>query len=228
MREFSPKNVTVIRGEGSGDEERFEVEAVIQATTGFFAVDTPIYEGDIIEYDDPRGGRSRKMAAKVDVNDAGPTMAEVNHIAVTWGTAPPPRVAAIRRLGIEGLHPEVIAASGDLYTDEHYAQAVFEAFKALEIRVRQQSGLDASGRALMQSAFGGDTPPIDLSVESGQSGRDEQEGFRFIFMGVTQGVRNPKGHSALVQEEPQVALEYLAVASVLFRRLDDAAKKAGS
>ncbi|MEX2623977.1 MAG: TIGR02391 family protein [Acidimicrobiia bacterium] len=61
-----------------------------------------------------------------------------------------------------------------------------------------------------------------MSVELGQSGRDEQEGFRFIFMGVIQGIRNPKGHELVEQGDPQRALEYLALVSVLFRRLDDA------
>ena len=35
------------------------------------------------------------------------------------------RVADVRRLGIEGLHPAVIAAASDLFTDGHYSQAIF-------------------------------------------------------------------------------------------------------
>ncbi len=141
------------------------------------------------------------------------------------GKGRPPRVAAIRRLGLEGLHPEVLAAASALFTDGHYASAVFEAFKALEGRVQRQSGLDASGRDLMTRAFSGSPPPIDLSVQEGQPGRDEQEGFRFVFMGAMQGIRNPKGHGKITQENPERALEYLALASLLFRRLDDAHRK---
>ena len=74
----------------------------------------------------------------------------------------------------------------------------------------------------MVKAFNGTRPPIDLSVERGKSGQDEQEGFRFIFMGVIQGIRNPKGHELVKQNDPQRALEYLGLVSVLFRRLDDA------
>jgi uncharacterized protein (TIGR02391 family) len=59
-------------------------------------------------------------------------------------------------------------------------------------------------------------------VEGGQSGRDEQEGLRFIFMGVMQGVRNPKGHELVKQDDPERAIEYLGMVSVLVRRLDDA------
>jgi uncharacterized protein (TIGR02391 family) len=91
--------------------------------------------------------------------------------------------------------------------------------------VRTQSNRGESGRDLMAKAFMGHPPPIDLSVESGQSGRDEQEGLRLVFMGLMQGIRNPKGHELVKQDDPQRALEYLGAVSVLFRRLDDAAAK---
>jgi uncharacterized protein (TIGR02391 family) len=124
---------------------------------------------------------------------------------------------------IENLHSEVIGAASDLFVDGHYAQAVFEALKALEQRVRRQGRLEGSGRDLMAKAFGGDPPRIDLAVWSGQSGRDEQEGLKLVFMGLMQGIRNPKGHEQVRQDDPQRALEYLGAVSVLFRRLDDAA-----
>jgi uncharacterized protein (TIGR02391 family) len=145
----------------------------------------------------------------------------MRHVEVVWGKASAVRVAGVRRLGIEGLHPTVIAAASDLFTDGHYSQAIFEAFKALEGRVRSQSDLDLYGRDLMTQAFA-TSGPINVAVEKGQSGKDEQEGFRFIFMGVIQGIRNPKGHELVKQSEAQRALEYLAIASILFRRLDDA------
>ncbi|HMJ77452.1 MAG TPA: TIGR02391 family protein [Iamia sp.] len=129
----------------------------------------------------------------------------------------------MRRIALERLHPEVIAAASDLFVDEHYSQAVFEACKALEVRVRAQSGLELSGRVLMDKALGGQVPPINVAVEEGQSGRDEQEGIRFLLMGVMQGIRNPKGHGLIRQDDPQRALEYLALVSILFRRLDDGA-----
>lgn len=91
-----------------------------------------------------------------------------------------------RGIRIDGLHPEVQAAAAGLCRDGHYSQAIFEAFKAIEIRVREQSGLTSSGRDLMAQAFGSDKPAIRLSDLPGQSGRDEQEGLRFLFMGAMQ------------------------------------------
>jgi uncharacterized protein (TIGR02391 family) len=221
LSSFGTKKVVVLRAEGTDSEERFEVEGHVQAKSGFFAVDTPIYAGDVVLTPDPRGGVDRRLAARVDVNDNGPS--DMHHTEVHWGhAAPPPRVAVVRRLRLENLHPDVVVASSDLFLDGHYSQAVFEALKALDRRVRKQSGLDLSGRELMTRAFAGDSPPIDLSIEDGQSGRDEQEGLRFMFMGVMQGIRNPKGHELVKQDDPQRALEYLGMASVLLRRLDDA------
>jgi uncharacterized protein (TIGR02391 family) len=74
----------------------------------------------------------------------------------------------------------------------------------------------------MARAFDEKNPLINVAVESGRSGEDEQRGFKFLFMGATVGIRNPKGHELVRQEDPQRALEYLAFASVLMRRLDDA------
>ena len=218
------KQVEIIHCEGTPHESRLTVEAHVQAEAGFFAIDTPIYEGDVVEIPDPRGGTDRRFAAAVKVNDVGSD--SMRHIEVVWDKAPASRVAEVRRLGIEGLHPAVIAAASDLFTDGHYSQAIFEAFKALEKRVRTQSGLDLYGRDLMTQAFA-TSGPINIAAEQGQSGRDEQEGFRFIFMGVIQGIRNPKGHELVKQSDAQRTLEYLAIASVLFRRLDDVTVDAG-
>jgi hypothetical protein len=45
---------------------------------------------------------------------------------------------------------------------------------------------------------------------------------------VAQGIRNPKGHELIGRgDDPQRALEYLALASILMRRLDDAVTPSG-
>jgi uncharacterized protein (TIGR02391 family) len=220
MRRAGTKQVVVVHAEGTDSEQRFEIEAQVQAESGFFSVEAPVYDGDIVLVPDPRGGIDRKVAAEVKVNDYGPD--HMRHTEVIWGKAPHPRVALVRRLAIENLHPEVVAAASDLFVDGHYSQAVFEALKALEGRVRRQSGLSISGRDLMAKALAGDPPLVDLAVETGQSGLDEREGLRLVFMGVIQGVRNPKGHELVEQDDPQRALEYLGMVSLLFRRLDDA------
>ncbi|WP_448060597.1 TIGR02391 family protein [Cellulomonas hominis] len=223
FRNFGVTRVTVIHNPGSDDEERFETEAHIQAKTAFFAVDTPIYEGDIVEFPDPRGGLARKVAAGVDVNNpTGPSFRGMEHIHVTWGAGPPSRVAPVRRLSVENLHPTVIHSSSDLFADGHFEAAVSEAFKSIEIRVRSLTGSAQSGVKLMGEAFGGSAPQVSVSGAVGQSGKDEQEGFAALFRGSMLGVRNPRAHDLFQPRDPQQALEYLGFASLLHRQLDGA------
>jgi len=124
-----------------------------------------------------------------------------------------------RELG--NIHPLIREASGALYEDGHYTSAIFEAFKAVEARVRDLTRIDDSGRSLMAAAFGGDGPPLPLNQMNTRSDQDEQEGFKLIFMGAQQGIRNPKAHDVVVQEDADRALDYLALASLLMRRIDD-------
>lgn len=215
------QEVTIIHNEGKPDEERTTALCNVQTKKGFFEVNVQIFEGDVVELPDPRGGLRRLNVQEVEIVDGGRT-SDMSHIAAVWGSAPQIRRAAVQRVGLQDLHSEVIQAAGNLFTDEHYTAAIFEVFKAVEVRVRALSGLDASGQDLMARAFDEKNPLINVAVESGRSGEDEQRGFKFLFMGATVGIRNPKGHELVRQDDPQRAIEYLAFASVLMRRLDDA------
>lgn len=215
--------VTVVHNSGTDDEQRFETEAQVQAKAAFFAVDTPIYEGDVVEFPDPRGGTTRKVAASVDVNNpTGRSFRGMEHIHVTWGAAPPSHVVPVRRLSIENLHEAVIRSSSDLFADGHYEAAVSEAFKSIEVRVRDLAGSTQSGVKLMGEAFGGAKPRVSVATAACQSGKDEQEGFGALFRGSMLGVRNPRAHDLFRTQDPQQALEYLGFASLLHRQLDSA------
>lgn len=217
-RAHGTKKVVIVRHEGTADETRLEVEAMIQAKSGFFDVKTPIYEGDVIEIPDPRGGVDRRLAADVHVNDFG--SANMRHTEVIWGKAPAARTAPVRRLALEGFHADVVKAASDLFADGHYSSAVYEAFKSVEVRVRQLTSVDKSGVQLMGDAFGGKQPRLDVAVEPGRSGVDEREGFLSLFRGAMLAVRNPKAHELVRPGDPTEALEYLGFASLLHRRLD--------
>ena len=218
MRALGVQKVVVIHNQGQPDEQRNEIEAHVQPKKGFFEVDAPVYEGDVVELPDPRGGIDRRHVNKVEWYKIG--RPQLDHIEVTWGSAPPPRRPPIDRIAVTGLHLLIQQASGDLYVDRHLDQAIFEAFKAVEVRVRQMSGVDASGRDLMATAFG-DRRLLVLTALPGRSGVDEQEGWKLIFMGAMQGVRNPKAHEGTNKIDAAEALEYLAFASLLMRKLDD-------
>jgi len=124
------------------------------------------------------------------------------------------------------LHPKISEVSEKLFVDGHYAQAIFEAFKTVNNAVKKKSGLsNRDGQSLMASAFSGDPPPLVLNSLQTQSEKDEQEGFKFLFMGAMVGIRNPKAHDHVKQTDPIRTLYYLAFASLLMMRIDESIRK---
>lgn len=224
-RSFGTKVVTIVRAEGTEDENAFEVEAHIQPKMGMFAIDTPIYEGDVVVIPDPRGGTERRLASEVNVHDV--PNKNMAHTEVIWGKAPVVRVAPVRRLTFENLHSEIQDAAGSLFADGHFESAIAEAFKSVEVRVRNITGIAKSGAMLMGDAFKADGAVLDVAGHEGRSGEDEREGFLHIFRGAMIGVRNPGAHELLQPGDPQQALEYLGFASLLHRRIDAAEAKIG-
>jgi hypothetical protein len=81
---FPQNDVEVIHGEGTPQERRLKMRAIVQRKTGQFNADAQIFDGDIVELDDPRGGKRRLYAATVDVIEGG----DMSHISVTWGKPP--------------------------------------------------------------------------------------------------------------------------------------------
>ena len=123
------------------------------------------------------------------------------------------------------LHPKVKEASESLFKDGHYSDAILKSLIALEDSVKQNSGvLDKEGFSLMNHVFSEDRPILKLNELRTRTDKDEQKGFRFIFAGVMAGVRNPKAHTIVIQKDPFKTLEYLSLASLLFRRLDECKK----
>ena len=129
------------------------------------------------------------------------------------------------KIGVADLHPDVVAAARSLFESGHFYQAEFEAFKSLEHRVRRITGLTQSGVSLMGAAFRANSPMIDTSTDPGQPGSDQREGYLALFRGAMLAIRNPKAHLPSRTLDPQDTLEYLALASLLHRRLDEAASR---
>lgn len=176
------------------------------------------------------------LAAAQSRGDAEEILQEaVRHFAL--GDRPATSTSRIRRdatpdtpfdvLRAQRLHPLIQEASSDLLRDGHAGAAVFEAFKALEVRVKSLTGLRRrSGKDLMAQAFRPDGPLLAINVGDGESDVDEQAGFHLLFMGAMQGVRNPKAHAPFQSLDADRAFEYLAFASLLMRRIDDAERLA--
>lgn len=122
------------------------------------------------------------------------------------------------------IHPEIVKSSKKLFDDGYNAGAIFAAFKRVNNIVKEKACINADGRGLMQTAFSPNNPILKLNSLKTLSEKDEQAGFMDIFAGSMQGIRNPKGHDDIIQNDKYYTLEHLALASLPCKKLDKATK----
>jgi uncharacterized protein (TIGR02391 family) len=130
----------------------------------------------------------------------------------------------LRDARLAALHPEIVSASEGLLKSGHRTAAVFEAAKAVNNRVKAMTRLPGDGAGLMGQAFSSDKPRLILGDLSTATGRDVQDGYRFLFMGAQQAIRNPAAHEPFGDIDDDEAFELLGLASQLMRRLDSATR----
>jgi len=123
------------------------------------------------------------------------------------------------------LHYKVKDVCENLFKDGHYAEAISNSFIKLIDEVKEKSGImNKEGVDLMHYVFNEKDPVLKFNYLLTRSEIDEQTGLRFIFAGAVAGIRNPKAHKVIKQKDPWRTLEYLCVASLLMKRLDESRK----
>ena len=134
---------------------------------------------------------------------------------------PQPGTTMGRDVRMAALHADVRQVA-ERYLDRELPEvAIFEAFKAVNNRVKKMTGSELDGQSLMGQAFSDKEPLLWLADPATETGRNIQAGYRFLFMGAVQGLRNPDAHEQFVPLDEEEALEKLAFASMLMRRLDE-------
>lgn len=131
-----------------------------------------------------------------------------------------PASRAKRAFGDLDLHPDVSRACAKLFADGHYAEAVENGCKVLDMLVKLRSmRSDPSGTELMQLVFSPKSPILKFNDQSNESERSEQQGMMYLFAGAMLALRNPRAHG-LVNDHPERAVEYLTFISMLARSLE--------
>lgn len=129
---------------------------------------------------------------------------------------------AKRAFGDLDLHPEIERACAKLFEDGHYADAVENGCKVLDMLVKMRSmRTDPSGTELMQLVFSPRNPVLRFNDQTNDSERSEQQGMMYLFAGAMLALRNPRAHG-LVQDHPESAVEYLSFLSMLAKSLNRA------
>ena len=134
---------------------------------------------------------------------------------------PPSRAAEVPNYLFDKMqfHPKVVEASRELFKDGHYRDAIYRAFVEVVNFVKRKAKSQLDGKKLMSTVFSPDNPIIRLNPLETQTDKDEQEGFMYLFMGAVQGIRNPKAHENIIQNNPYIALQLIGFANLLIQTI---------
>jgi uncharacterized protein (TIGR02391 family) len=114
------------------------------------------------------------------------------------------------------LHEELRGAAYDALVRGNFQQAVAEAFRVVEVKVRNAAGIEGVGATLMRAAFHEDTGPLRPDVGD----RGERQALPHLFAGAFGWVRNPASHRDVPMDDVTHAIEQLMLASLLLRIVD--------
>ncbi len=120
------------------------------------------------------------------------------------------------------LHPEVLKYCRAELMQDNYFHAVFEATKGLAQRIRDMSGVQADGAALVDRVFSSDRPLLALNTLQTDTEKSQHRGFAALLKGCFGAVRNPLAHEPkILWDGEDDAADYLSLVSLLHRKLDE-------
>jgi len=120
------------------------------------------------------------------------------------------------------LHTIIAEKAWPAFIRGEYDTAVFQAFKEVEVAVRNAGGfaLTDLGTDLMRKAFNPSSGPLSDASEP----LPEREALAHLFAGAIGRFKNPSSHRHVAVTDPGETFEMLAFASHLLRIVDDRTK----
>lgn len=105
-------------------------------------------------------------------------------------------------MNIETRLPEALwDAVHSNYEKRNFTGAILDAFYFLSELLRNKSGIEGDGSALIGQALGGVTPKIKLNRLQTESEQNVQRGMEQMLRGLYQGIRNPRSHDKVSDSE---------------------------
>lgn len=166
---FPQHDVEIIRAAGTSEEYRSTTRAMIQPEAGYFDLDTQIYDGDIVELDDPRGGRRQLYVDHVDIHDhrSSTTFAWSSNITAYWGapsTGQSPLTTTYNGpvVNISGNHAQLAWGNSGTTNQSSATQAVTDGYEGL-------AGAVAQALNLLSTSQNTDSDDRELADEAGRA-----------------------------------------------------------
>lgn len=119
------------------------------------------------------------------------------------------------------IHSEVTKYCRAELLQDNYFHAVFEASKGLGQRIRDLSGIEGDGAALVDKVFSIENPVLALNFLKTETEKSEHKGFAQLLKGCFAAVRNPLAHEPkILWQGEEDAADYFTLISLLHRKLD--------
>ena len=133
-----------------------------------------------------------------------------------------------KRLNDRAVHPDVVkCCHKELIVDNNYFHTVLEAAKSVAKKIREKTNHAEDGHELVDAtllAGRGNYPLLAINKYQTPTEQTEQKGFALLVKGIFSMFRNPAAHEPKIDRtvSEEEALEFLVLASLLHRKLDNA------
>ena len=120
------------------------------------------------------------------------------------------------------IHAEVLKyCKAELMQDNSF-HAVLEATKGLAQRIREMTGVDGDGAALVDRVCSTSQPVLAFNTLQTETEKSEHTGFATLLKGCFAALRNPRAHRPrILWKDEDDTIDYFTLISLLHRKLDD-------
>ena len=99
------------------------------------------------------------------------------------------------------LDSRVWEAVRNSFEENNFTGAILDAIYFLSELIREKTGLETDGIALIGQAFGGKSPKIKINRLQSESDWNIQNGTEQILRGIYMAIRNPRSHEKYTDSE---------------------------